>query len=262
MQLINMFTHPLKSARGIELTRAFAGYRGLLHDREWLLVRSTGEFMTARSFPQILHLTINLIPGGVIFSYPGRSPICAIPGQYDRPVRTCVWKDTFIAYHGEDRLDHWMSEALGQDCQLLWIGQKPNRTLPSHTYGLSFADGFPYLLINQASLAQLNSLLAQPVSERHFRPNLVISGTDAYQEDQWKRIRIGAVEFEISQPCTRCVLITIDPESTRKSKDGEPLKTLSQTRKTQQGVCFGVNMVALNQGIIQRGDTLEILETR
>jgi uncharacterized protein YcbX len=261
MHLTTLFAHPLKSAGAIELSRAFAGFQGILHDREWLLIKQDGQFLTARSHPKILLIRPTLIPGAVLFSFPGMAAICAQTTQFVHPVRATVWKDTFAAYHGESRLDDWMSQALGINCQLVWLGKTANRPLQSQPYGLSFADGFPYLLINQASLQALNTQIPQAVSARHFRPNIVVNGTESYQEDHWKIIRIGEVIFEITKPCSRCILTTINPDSAEKNHDGEPLRTLAKTRRSADGVYFGVNMIARTQGIIQRGDKLEILET-
>jgi uncharacterized protein YcbX len=261
MLLKQMFVHPLKSGRGIEYSRAYVGQQGLLHDREWLLVSDAGTFMTARSFPQMVHIQTSLLPGGALFAFPGLDPILAMSTVYREPVEAQVWDDGFVAYHGDLQVDAWMSRALGTPCRLLWLGAVPSRQQKDQPQGLSFADGFPYLLVNQCSLDDLNRQLASPVGMRHFRPNLVVSGDYAYQEDEWKRIRIGAVEFVINQPCSRCVLTTVDPQSATKDPDGEPLKTLIRTRQLPEGICFGVNMTACNEGIIELGDTLEVLES-
>lgn len=261
MQLNQLFIHPLKSGRGIEYSRAFASFQGLLHDREWLLVSEEGQFMTARSYPQMVRIEIVLIPGGALFKYPGQSPILALPTQYTTEVETTVWDDTFLAYHGESRIDNWFSAAMGTPCKLLWLGKTASRQQKELAQGLSFADGYPYLLVNQASLTDLNAQLSSPVDIRNFRPNLLISGATAYEEDEWKQIRIGEVIFEITKPCSRCILTTVDPMTGEKRADGEPLKTLIKSRQLLEGICFGVNLRACNEGVVQIGDSLEVLET-
>lgn len=261
MQLSQMFVHPLKSGRGIEYTRAFASQQGLLHDREWLLVTEDGRFMTARAFPQMVKIETDLIPGAALFKFPGHGSRLALSTLYTTPVETAVWDDSFVAYHGDPLVDAWFSEALATPCRLLWLGKVSGRQQVDQSAGLSFADGYPYLLIGEASLAELNQQLEHPVSMRHFRPNLVVKGSSAFEEDEWKRIRIGEVEFEINKPCSRCILTTVDPVTGEKNPDSEPLKTLIHTRQLPEGICFGVNLTACNEGVLQLGDQLEVLET-
>jgi hypothetical protein len=261
MHLTQMFVHPLKSGRGIAYSRAFAAYEGLLHDREWLLVDEKNQFMTARTFPQMVKIEIELIPGGALFKFPGMSPMLALPTLHTKPVETSVWKDDFVAWEGDPRADEWFSQALGLPCKLLWLGRPSARAQKTTSHPLSFADGYPYLLINQASVEEVNEHLATPVTARNFRPNLVIEGATAYEEDEWKRVRIGSVEFAVAKPCTRCILTTVDPERGEKRSDNEPLKTLASTRKRSEGICFGLNLVAINEGIVNIGDEFEVLET-
>jgi uncharacterized protein len=261
MQLTQIFVHPLKSGRGRSFSRAFAGFTGFLHDREWLVVSESGKFLTARTHPMLVRVQAELIPGAVLFSYSDKPAIMALAGMFDTPEGTQVWDDEFVAYHGDPRLDAWFSDILDTPCRLLWLGQKPTRKQKTSDQALSFADGYPYLLASETSLAELNGLLAQPVAMRNFRPNLVIDGAGAYEEDEWKRIRIGKIDFELPKLCSRCVLTTVDPETGVKDAAGEPLKTLIRTRQLPQGICFGVNMVALSEGMIALGDPVEVLET-
>ena len=127
---------------------------------------------------------------------------------------------------------------------------------------MSFADGYPYLLVNQASLDALNDELDQPVSLRHFRPNLVVSGEYAWEEDDWKVIQIGDVVFDVAKPCSRCVLTTVDPDTGIKSSEQQPLRTLVSIRTLPEGVCFGVNLVPRNEGALELGAEFRVLESR
>ena len=111
-----------------------------------------------------------------------------------------------------------------------------------------------------ASLAELNRHLAAPVGMDRFRANLVIDGDTPYAEDGWRHIRIGTVTFELFKPCSRCVMITIDPLTGAKSPLAEPLRTLAKTHRLPEGACFGVNMVALNSGSVTVSDTITILD--
>ena len=262
MQLTGMFVHPLKSTRGIAFERAFAGKLGLLHDREWILTTPDGDQITARSHPQLVRVGVELMPGGILLHYEGKAPIFAMATVYTRPHRAQVWKEEFQAWHGDERLDAWFADILGQDCRLLWLGAPSGRPFKDGEGTMSFADGYPFLLVNQASLDDLNRQLQRPVTLRHFRPNLVIDGDYPWMEDEWQVIRIGEVEFDVMKPCTRCVLTTVDPDTGGKDADGEPLRTLVRTRRLEEGVCFGMNLRARNEGMLDIGAPLEVLQER
>ncbi len=92
-----------------------------------------------------------------------------------------------------------------------------------------------------------------------FRPNLVVSGTTPHAEDEWKRIRIGAVEFDIVKPCTRCIFTTVDPQRGERDANGEPLKTLTTYRRSPNGVTFGQNLIPRGSGTLRVGDAIEVL---
>jgi hypothetical protein len=261
MHLSSLYTYPAKSMRGISHSRALATRQGLVHDREWLLTRPDGSFITAREFPALLSVTTTPIPGALLLAAAGRAPCVAISSVYTRRVETTVWKDHFHAWHGDEGVDAWFGDILGIECRLLWLGQRSERPQKSGTDALSFADGYPYLLTCETSLDALNRELAAPaIDMRAMRPNLVVSGGQAYQEDDWHLVRIGDVLFDVAAPCTRCVLTTIDPDSGVRRGDGEPLRALARTRKRDNGVCFGVNLVARNEGVIECGSEIEILE--
>ncbi|WP_024301242.1 MOSC domain-containing protein [Pseudogulbenkiania sp. MAI-1] len=262
MQLASMFVHPLKSARGIAYERAYASWQGLLHDREWLLTDESGGFITARDYPQLVNVRCSLIPGGILFQAPGHPLVTALATEFDSPTPASVWKDHFTAYHGSARADDWFSRYLGIPCRLLWLGRHSQRQQKTNDQALSFADGYPYLLVNEGSLNELNGQLTQPVTTRHFRPNLVVSGPLPYEEDDWQVVRIGSVVFDVAKPCTRCTLTTVNPDTGTPSADGEPMATLIKTRQLPEGICFGVNLVPRNEGILQLGDSLEVLELR
>ncbi|WP_047249858.1 MOSC domain-containing protein [Chromobacterium subtsugae] len=262
MQLTGMFVHPLKSTRGIAFERAFAGKLGLLHDREWILTTPDGDQITARSHPQLVRVGVELMPGGILLHYEGKAPIFAMATAYTGPHRAQVWKDEFQAWHGDQRLDAWFADIVGQECRLLWLGAQSGRAFKGGAEKMSFADGYPFLLVNQASLDDLNRQLQRPVTLRHFRPNLVIDGDYPWMEDEWQVIRIGEVEFDVMKPCTRCVLTTVDPDTGSKDADGEPLRTLVRTRRLEEGVCFGMNLRARNEGMLEIGAPLEVLQER
>ena len=125
---------------------------------------------------------------------------------------------------------------------------------------MAFADGFPLLLISQASLDDLSARVGRPLEMLRFRPNLVVQGSAAFAEDSWKRIRIGALEFEVVKGCSRCVLTTIDPQTGERSADREPLTTLKTYRERDGEVYFGQNLLPRGIGELQVGMPVEVLE--
>lgn len=259
MSLTHLFVHPLKSCRGLDTVRAFAGFGGLLHDREWLLATPDGEFITARSEPGLVRVEAELWPGMVLFRAPGHAPIAAMDSRYTEAAAARVWGDAFQARHGDAAVDAWFSELLGRPCRLLWMGAHSARQRADLTHSLSFADGYPYLLVNQGSLDALNAQLQTTAGLRNFRPNLVVDAFPAWAEDGWKTLRIGEVVFDVASPCTRCVLTTVDTASGEKRADSEPLRTLGRLRRFADGVHFGLNLVARNEGLLNAGDEVSVL---
>ena len=125
---------------------------------------------------------------------------------------------------------------------------------------VAFADGYPLLLIGQASLEDLSQKVGRELEMLRFRPNLVIEGSEAYAEDSWKRIRIGDVEFRVVKSCARCILTTIDPQTGERSADREPLASLQKYRSEADGAVFGQNLVNDGNGRLQVGMPVTILE--
>ncbi|MBB5018861.1 hypothetical protein HNQ59_002158 [Chitinivorax tropicus] len=263
MHLSQLFHYPIKSCSGNALETAKATERGLAFDREWMLTDENGELMTGRKWPRMVQIRVTPTATGIQVNAPDMEPLEIHQDRYQMARPTSVWKYDFDAYWGDSEADDWFSFCLGADARLLYIGEQSNRRLridPSIRF--SFADGYPYLLIGEGSLQDLNSRLSQPVSIRQFRPNLVIDGCEAFAEDQWQRIRIGEVEFELIKPCVRCSFTTVDPDQGILSADHEPLKTLNRYRMTPDGVTFGQNLVARNTGTLSLGDPVEILAYR
>ncbi|MDC7689205.1 MOSC domain-containing protein [Vogesella indigofera] len=261
MALTQLFVHPLKSCRGNALQRAEVTPQGLRDDRVWLASRADGQFISARSHPRLVQVGVTRQADGQwCFTASGMPPLLTSPADYRQRVPATVWKSAFSALHGDAAADAWLSHYLGEPLRLLWLGDS-TRVQKTTADRLSFADGYPYLLLSEASLLDLNSRLAQPVTMRHFRPNLVVDDTFAFEEDEWRRFRIGAVEFEVVSRCTRCVLTTVDPDSAQPDPQRQPLATLLGYRRLEEGVCFGVNVIARNSGTLQLGDAVEVLDS-
>jgi hypothetical protein len=173
-----------------------------------------------------------------------------------------VWGDSVRAEAAGPEADDWLSRSLGVPCRLVCFARDAVRSVdPAFsraTDQVGFADGFPFLLISQASLDDLNRRLAQPVAMLRFRPNLVVAGGEAFAEDGWRRIRIGGLAFRVAKPCSRCIIPTIDPLTGQRGV--EPLRTLNSYRKRGKQVYFGQNLVHESPGRLAVGMPVEVLE--
>ncbi|MDG2666053.1 MOSC domain-containing protein, partial [Vibrio parahaemolyticus] len=257
---INVF--PVKSVGGVSLSSAWVEKQGLSFDRRFMIAKADGSMITARKYPQMVTVKSALLADGVVFSSLGMEPLKIRYQDFKmQETPATVWKDTFTAYTTTDDADDWFSQVLGQRVELLFCGEQSNRVRESLGQNVSFADGYPVLVISQASLEELNKRSSEQHSMDQFRTNLVVSDTKPFEEDSWKRIRIGEVEFESLKPCERCILTTINTQRGTFRESKEPLKTLQQFRANERGgVFFGQNLVARNEGIIRQGDKVEVLE--
>lgn len=262
--LKNITIYPIKSGAGIELSNSWVEEFGLAFDRRFVIASPEGEFFTARTQPSLCLIQANLTATGMIITAP-KMPTLVIDYNQLSPnyVDVQVWNDTISAQECKNTINEWFSRYLQKPCQLLFFGTDSQRFVKNKTSQVAFADGYPLLLISQASLDHLNSQYppsARRISMSQFRPNIVVNDCDAFTEDTWQKIRIGEVEFEVTKPCTRCIFTTINPENAIKDHQQEPLKTLKNYRQLANGdILFGQNLVALNQGQIRRGDKLEVL---
>ncbi|TON68666.1 flavodoxin [Vibrio parahaemolyticus] len=257
---INVF--PVKSVGGVSLSSAWVEKQGLSFDRRFMIAKADGSMITARKYPQMVTVKSALLADGVVFSSLGMEPLKIRYQDFKmQETPATVWKDTFTAYTTTDDADDWFSQVLGQRVELLFSGEQSNRVRESLGQNVSFADGYPVLVISQASLEELNKRSSEQHSMDQFRTNLVVSDTKPFEEDSWKRIRIGEVEFESLKPCERCILTTINTQRGTFRESKEPLITLQQFRANERGgVFFGQNLVARNEGIIRQGDKVEVLE--
>ena len=256
--------YPVKSVGGISLSSAWVEKQGLSFDRRFMLALADGSMVTARKYPQMVKVSSSLQPDGLIFTCEGKPALRVKYSEFKmQETPATVWKDNFTAYTTNDAADDWFSDVLGQRVELLFAGEQSNRVREKLGHNVSFADGYPLLIISEASLAELNRRSPELHTMDQFRTNLVVSNTEAFGEDGWKRIRIGEVEFEAVKPCQRCILTTVDVDKGEFRPSKEPLNTFSQFRADETGgVFFGQNLIAKNEGVIKEGDKIEVLETK
>ncbi len=265
LTLTRISYYPLKSTGGIDTLQAEVEPRGLKDDRRWMLVGADGRFLTAREHPRLLQIHAGFKGQVLTLSAPGMPVLELAEGRPEAGPRLdiTVWRDQLSAAAMPASADAWCSEYLGLACRLVYMDEQCERPVDPEFSGshdrVSFADGFPCLLISQASLDDLNTRTPLAISMRRFRPNLVISGCEAYAEDGWQRLRIGTVEFAAVKPCTRCVLTTVDPDTSEKHPAQEPLRTLGSYRRSERGIAFGMNLIPRGTGVLHVGDSVEIL---
>lgn len=254
MRVHSLYLYPVKSLAGVEVSSLDLDDFGPVGDRRWMLVNDQGEFVTQRRLPALARISTGIDKRGVKVFIPGEGSFDLQPSPKKVPVR--VWQDRVDAVIGACQANAAVSRFCDQSLRFVFMPDSsfrrvdPERVVEHKRVG--FADGFPFLLTNQASLDELNRRLERPVDMRHFRPNIVISGAEPWSEDRWQCATIGPVSLEMVKPCSRCVITTVDPDTGIKNPGTEPLRTLSTYRKTQDGVIFGQNAVH------QAGDRLTV----
>lgn len=265
MQLSALYYYPVKSMAGIQTSEAAVAARGLAHDRRWMLVDENGVFITQRQHPRLTLVTVLPDRDGWRVQAPGEPDLSLrVPGADESTTVATVWRDRVDTRSAGPEAAQWFSRYTGiPGVQLVYMPDTTLRQVDrSYTKGkevVSFADGFPFLLISQASLDDLNSRLQRPLPMSRFRPNLVVQGCEAYAEDGWRHIRIGELTFRVVKPCSRCKVTTVDPFTAETGN--EPLKTLAGYRRHGNEVWFGMNLVHDGTGMLHVGDDVEVLDT-
>jgi uncharacterized protein len=258
--LSGLYVYPIKSCAGISLRRADLSAAGLRHDRRWMLVDEAGEFMSQRAHPRMALISVRFAPEGMILSAPDMDeleiPLCP---QAESLIDVRVWGDTNRGALVSEEADRWFTEFLEFPCRLVHKPDDDPRLVDSEYAEsgdqVSFADGFAFLLISEASLEDLNGRLEEPLPMNRFRPNFVVRGCGPYAEDGWSRLRIGSVPFRVAEPCPRCAITTVDQRTG--ARDKEPLRTLATYRKSELGTVFGRNLIHDALGTVSVGDPVE-----
>lgn len=262
-RLSGLFIYPVKSLGGISLLESKVESRGLQYDRRWLVVDENGVFLTQRQLPQMATIETRIDTNELILS--ARNDNFRVPLETEGPnAEVRIWNDVVSAIEIQNGVEKFLSDVLGHKCRLVWMPDSSERKVEENCAKngeiTSFSDGFPFLVLGQSSLDDLNLRLDEPFPANRFRTNFLFSGGEAFAEDFWTRFRIGEVEFEILKPCSRCVITTIDQKSG--DKEGkEPLKTLASYRARDGQVYFAQNAVARSFGTVRVEDEIEIIKT-
>ena len=265
-QLTQIYRYPIKSSMPVALEESVIENRGLAFDRLWCVFDKNEQALTAREYPALLDIEAKITEQELLICYQ-RKTVATIPialsKNESKPVRVFSYDVTAVPTSAA--VNKWFSEFLGIECQLLFQHEAYERKVLEKHGGISgdtvgFADQCPILLATEASLTDLNERLGHPIAINRFRANLVIDGTNAWEEDGWNTIRIGECDFKVNQACIRCVLTTIVPVSKIKDPDSEPLRTMNSFRKGPQGgVVFGMHLTPLSVGKVKLGDEIVVL---
>lgn len=261
--ITHLSIYPVKSLAGISLQESELDSMGLKYDRRWMLVSPDGMFLSQRKVPKMALIKTALDAAGKLtLSTEGKEDHhVAEVNSSSETMSVRIWRDTLQVMMVGHKCDAWLSKALGVDCHLVFISDDTVRQcdLDYANKGdrTGFSDGFPILLISQASLQDLNSRLEEPVEMRRFRPNIVVTGCEPYAEDNWKSFSTSGIEMRGVKLCSRCVLTTVDPE-TGERKNKEPLATLSTYRKQGKAVNFGLNVIQQSHGVLRVNDNIKI----
>ena len=252
--------YPVKSCAGIALQRAQLTATGFTHDREWMIVQPNGRFVTQRESPSLALIRTAVQDGTLVLEAPESGSVRVDAGHGGPSIEVSIFNETYRGIDAGDGVARWLERYLGRPHRLVRFDKSaPRASSAKWTAGIEalnqFSDGFPWLLISEASLADLNRRLEQPLPMNRFRPNIVVAGLEAYEEDRVAALSSPIVALHPVKPCTRCVITTTDQRTG--ARDGEePLRTLRTFRfdRELRGVAFGQNVIA-SRGI---GEWLEV----
>lgn len=283
--IASLHSYPIKSCAGIDLQSAELTRAGLAHDRRWMVVDAAGRFMTQRQLPRMALIRVELDAQALMLAAPQMEPLrVPLDGSQlaDTVENVVVWSATVPARSESARVNAWFSCFLGHPCRLFKVDDQARRApdpqwaqrwLAAHPdlagqfegdHAFGFADGYPVLVANQASLDELNARLGaqgkQPVSMNRFRPNIVVAGEDwpAWDEDHTAFLQAGAAGLALVKPCARCPIPNVDPVTA--DTGDEPGATLAALHTRETGVIFGMNAIVAQQRplVLKIGDPVEI----
>ncbi|MEP6765017.1 MAG: MOSC N-terminal beta barrel domain-containing protein [Gemmatimonadaceae bacterium] len=276
-----LYIHPVKSAGSIAVDSIELDELGAVNDRRWMLVDVNGAFLTQRELGALALIHPALHEDGLVLRSPSREELFVEAPPIEFPVYdSIVWGDPVRIRDAGDAAAAWCSAIVGMSVRLTHIAESSRRPLQTRYAGsvnskgrtVALSDGAPLLILGEGSLAALNVRLAEkrlsPLGVDRFRPNVVLSGTHAHDEDEWQTIRIGNLTLGVGTPCPRCVMTTVDQSIGKRSPvregeaGGEPLRTLATYRRQGTGVMFGMNATNAASGTLRVGDAVTIVERK
>jgi len=266
LSLSAIYVYPVKSLSGIRLERSKVEKKGLALDRRWAIVSPDGRCITQRTHPHLALVSVEIEKNCLVLWH-REDPEDALEVPFESettdfmPVN--VWGDVCLGHMVGAYADEWLADLLGIEGHLVHMPKRIERVVDSRYTEerelVSFADGFPFMVMGEASLEELNSQLDDEVDALQFRPNLVFRGGVAHVEDSWKRFRVGDLVFRGVKPCVRDGVLEVDQQTGEKVL--EPMETLGDYRRFGEHVLFGQNLLVESEGEIRVGDMITVLET-
>ncbi|WP_061292229.1 MOSC domain-containing protein [Herbidospora cretacea] len=267
MELSDIRIYPVKSVAGIRLDRAKVLPWGLEGDRRWGVVDPQGDVYWSGEHPQYLAVRAAITPeGGLILTAPGLDELHVPPAA--GPLVPVGFHGLDEAMLADDAAHEWFTKLLGKPARLVWLDDPTRRRIVEEHHGLpgevtSFAWDAPLLLVTKDSLRRLDDWILEdalqrqeappgPLDVARFRPNVVVDGFEPFEEETWAWVRIGDVDFRVSELCDRCFVTLWDPETRERGK--EPLRSLARHHRWDGKTWFGIRLVPKNSGELRVGD--------
>ncbi|MES2558321.1 MAG: MOSC N-terminal beta barrel domain-containing protein [Bacteroidota bacterium] len=258
--ITGIFIYPVKSLAGISVQSASLCATGLQYDRRWMLVDAKGKFITQRDIHQLCLFNVAITGDCFNITYLQEQISIPLTLETGNPMTVTVWNDTVDALAASDEINTWFSKQLHQPVTLVYMPNTTHRGISANHViddeQVGFADGYPVLLVGEASLNLLQSKVAEKIPMNRFRPNLVFSGDEPHAEDLWEYFTINDITCRGIKPCKRCVITTINQQTAE--LNAEPLKTLATYRKVESYILFGQNVAVPKSGNISIGDPISV----
>lgn len=265
----NLFVYPVKSMRATARESVRVAATGLEWDRQWMLVDTRGTFLSQRTHPQLACFVAEISADALVIRAPGMPPLEVLLGSDDERggerLAVRVHRDPCVGVDQGAAAAEWASEALGEPVRLVRVPPAPERIANPAFAGpvaapMGFADGFPLLVCNRASLGDLNTRMTEPIPMERFRPNLVLDGLQAWAEDHIDSLTVGGVTLRLVKPCARCTIPSVDQRTGMHATDPMPVLREFRFDKALHGVTFGENaVIATGQGLeVRRGSPCRV----
>lgn len=256
----NLIVYPIKSFAGIEVESQKALESGFEWDRRWMLIDENNRFISQREHSILALFKVEIDKDKLKISYKNSSLMFDKNQEIGSGLKVEIWKDIVNSFEVSLEANTYFSNLLNQKVKLVKSdveGQRLKRLdeIPFKT-DLNLADGYPYLILGTESIRNLNARIKNPIDYRRFRPNILIRTTSAHEEDNWKNLKIGQVNFNMIKPCVRCNVIGIDQDKGLHYK--EPTLELSKYRKENNSIIFGMNAIVINKNIINLNDEVYV----
>lgn len=257
--LTSINVYPIKSVAGIAVSSWDVVASGLKFDRHWMVVNDAGDCLSQREEPRLALISVLLDSSTLTIRAPGTSSL-TVSTMNANSSRVCarIWSEKIDTVPVGQLADEWFSTFLGNRCRLVQMPAGRGRSISRQGFHarVDFADRYPFLLISQQSLDDLNARLGDPLPANRFRANFIVSADSPYAEDTWQTVQIASIKFLLAKACPRCAITTINQATAERGV--EPLKTLATFRRSDIGLVFGQNLIHQGSGHVRVGDEVRI----